>query len=134
MEPSQPRQNTIWAVVDDLFFSSRIRATAAALGKDLILFESPAGLQGRSPDGVSMLILDLNARTFDALAFLRDAKCDPRLSQVPTNRILLPCRQGDQIGGGENRHRPVADEIGVHETAARPPGRKPGEGAMTAPG
>jgi CheY-like chemotaxis protein len=84
MEPSQPRQNTIWAVVDDLFFSSRIRATAAALGKDLILFESPAGLQGRSPDGVSMLILDLNARTFDALAFLRDAKCDPRLSQVPT--------------------------------------------------
>jgi CheY-like chemotaxis protein len=84
MEPNQPRQDTIWAVVDDLFFSSRIRTTAAALGKDLILFESPAGLEGRPPDRVSMLIIDLNARTFDALAFLRDAKRDPRLSQIPT--------------------------------------------------
>lgn len=83
MKTDRPKRDTIWVLVDDLFFSARIRTTAASLGRELVLIVSPATLADRSPEGVSMLILDLNARTFNALAFLRSVKSDPRFSTIP---------------------------------------------------
>jgi CheY-like chemotaxis protein len=73
----------IWVLVDDLFFSARIRSTATALGIKVALFDSPAQLEHEAPTGVSKLIVDLNAKSFDALPFVRSVKGDPGWGKVP---------------------------------------------------
>ena len=75
--------NTILAVVEDLFFLSKIAQTAQLLGlavqptdptqlKKQILEESPAAV-----------VLDLNRRSVPALEILRRLKADPATTRTP---------------------------------------------------
>ncbi len=74
----------ILAVVDDLFFLSRIRTTAASLGAPLVVARSveEAVDQARRARP-SRLLLDLNSRAVDALSLIRRFKDEPALSGVP---------------------------------------------------
>jgi CheY-like chemotaxis protein len=70
------------AVVPDLFFATRIAATAARLG---VTLETPAppeaqaAIRRRPPD---LVILDLRAPG-DPLALARELKADPKTRRVP---------------------------------------------------
>jgi CheY-like chemotaxis protein len=60
------------ALVDDLFFSSKISAIARQVGSDVVFCRSADGV---TPDAARILV-DLNATTFDAVAEIRKLKAN----------------------------------------------------------
>jgi CheY-like chemotaxis protein len=73
----------ILAVVDDLFFLSKIRQTALSLGVEVVAvqpFELCARLAAQAPGGV---LVDLNHRSGAALEAVRALKADAAAAQVP---------------------------------------------------
>ncbi len=70
------------AIVPDLFFATRIAATAKAVGVEVSLLGMPQALEritGQPPD---LLLLDLHADG-DAAGLVRALKQDPRTSALP---------------------------------------------------
>ena len=76
-------QNVI-AVVDDLFFASKIRGTAEQVGARVRFVRSitDAIAKGRD-EAPSLIIADLNATCCDALELARTLKTDDSLAGVP---------------------------------------------------
>lgn len=74
----------IVGIVDDMFFASKIRATAEALGVDVSFPRTKEAalekLRSALPD---LIIVDLHNQRFDAIEFVRELKTDPQLAQVP---------------------------------------------------
>ncbi|MGH7501100.1 MAG: hypothetical protein ACREL7_05010 [Longimicrobiales bacterium] len=76
-------RSVILALPADLMFASRIRATAQALGVDVDLHSRPAALLEAIRSGPPRLILvDLDARGWDASAVVREIRCDARNAGV----------------------------------------------------
>lgn len=76
-------RNTI-AVVDDLFFASKIRGTAAELDVTITFARSlEAAIEAARRDSPSLIICDLHARKLDPLDLARQLKADKRLSSIP---------------------------------------------------
>lgn len=75
----------ILAAVDDLLFSSKIRATAKQAGVELTFARSPAEIldQARAL-GPSLVIFDLNSGKTDPIATIAAMKKDPALAGIPT--------------------------------------------------
>jgi CheY-like chemotaxis protein len=75
----------ILAVVDDIFFRSKIRTTAKGTGADVTFARSDAEVleQARSARP-SLIILDLNGQKVDPIAVLGALKQDPATASVPT--------------------------------------------------
>lgn len=72
------------ALVADLLFASRIRGAAAAAGVEVTVVQSAAAFVERARALHPRLILiDLDARSGDAPALIRDLKADPTLRTVP---------------------------------------------------
>jgi PleD family two-component response regulator len=75
----------ILAAVDDLLFSSKIRATAKQAGIDLTFARTPAEIldqaRAQSP---SLVIFDLNSAKTDPIATIAAMKKDPALVSVRT--------------------------------------------------
>ena len=75
----------VLAAVDDLLFSSKIRATAKAAGVELTFARSPQEVleqaRTRKP---SLVIFDLNSGKTDPLATLAALKADPALASIRT--------------------------------------------------
>jgi CheY-like chemotaxis protein len=75
---------TVLAVVDDMFFASKIRATAEALGveisfprtKELLLQQA----RDASPD---LILIDLHHQRFDPIEAATTLKSDAELKSVP---------------------------------------------------
>jgi CheY-like chemotaxis protein len=57
-------------LVDDLFFSSKISATAKQIGAQIVLCRSAQGV----PSDADRICVDLNATTFDGLGEIRKLK------------------------------------------------------------
>jgi CheY-like chemotaxis protein len=75
----------ILAAVDDLMFTSKIRATATQLGLPISFARSvDAALAEMRKSPPSLVILDLNNPRIDALAIVAGIKQDPSLSTVRT--------------------------------------------------
>ena len=74
---------TILAAVDDLLFSSKIRATAKLLGIEIVFARSPEEVlsQARALKP-PLAIFDLNSQRTDPVATLSSLKRDPTLSRV----------------------------------------------------
>ena len=75
----------ILVAVDDLLFSSKIRATAKQAGVDLTFARTPDEIlqQARSA-GPTLVIFDLNSGKTDPIATISALKSDPSLSSIRT--------------------------------------------------
>jgi CheY-like chemotaxis protein len=75
----------IVAVVDDLMFTSKIRAAASGLGVAVTFARSPdlalAAIRASRP---GLVILDLNGRATDPLGVVAQLLADPALRDIPT--------------------------------------------------
>ena len=72
------------AVVDDMFFASKIRAVAEAVGVEISFPRGREALLEKAREAKPRLILvDLHNQKVDAVALARDLKSDERLREVP---------------------------------------------------
>jgi CheY-like chemotaxis protein len=76
-------------LLSDLFFSARIRETAKALGLPCEIVRDPAALR----DAVRRLaprvvVADLNLKSGDAVAAIRELRADPETRAVPVIGFL----------------------------------------------
>jgi CheY-like chemotaxis protein len=74
----------ILAVVDDMFFASKIRATAEALGVEIRFVRTMAALlekiQQQTPD---LLVVDLHNEKLNPMELARQLRADQSLGQIP---------------------------------------------------
>jgi len=74
----------IIAVVDDMFFASKIRAVAEAMEVQISFPRSQEALMEKAREARPRLILvDLHNQKVDAVALAKDLKSDERLREVP---------------------------------------------------
>ncbi len=75
----------ILAVLDDLMFVSKIKATAGRLGVSIAFARSAdAALAEMRKSAPALVIFDLNNPRIDALAIVEQMKADPALASLPT--------------------------------------------------
>ena len=76
--------NTIIAVLDDLFFASKIRGTGEHVGARVVFSKSiPDAVAKARDEAPALIIADLNAGCCDVLELARALKGDDALSGVP---------------------------------------------------
>jgi CheY-like chemotaxis protein len=74
----------ILAILDDLMFTSKIRAAAARLGLTVSVVRSAdAAIAGMRASPPSLVILDLSNPRIDALGSVGTIKADPALARIP---------------------------------------------------
>ena len=75
----------ILVAVDDLLFSSKIRATARQAGVDLIFARTPAEILDQARERKpSLVIFDLNSGKADPIATIAAMKSEPSLAGIRT--------------------------------------------------
>lgn len=76
--------NTVIAIVDDLFFASKIRGTAEQVGARVQFSRSiPDAVAKARAEAPALIIVDLNAGCCDVLELARALKSDVALTGVP---------------------------------------------------
>ena len=71
-------------LLSDLFFSARLRETAKALGLPCEIVRDPAALRERVRTlAPRIVIADLNLKSGDAVAAVRELRADPETRAVP---------------------------------------------------
>ena len=76
--------NTIIAVVDDLFFASKIRGAGEQVGARVLFVKSIADTVQKARDGrPALIVVDLNAHCCDAIEVARALKSDDALATIP---------------------------------------------------
>jgi CheY-like chemotaxis protein len=74
----------IIAVVDDLFFASKIRGTAEELGLTVTFARSvDTMIEAARRDNPSLIICDLHAQKIDPIDLARQLKADEQLRSIP---------------------------------------------------
>src|SRR5712692_1301153 len=77
-------ERIVIAVVDDLFFASKIRGTAEQLG---VTVSFPRGtravLEAALHDPAGLIICDLHSQRIDPIELARQLKADDRLRSIP---------------------------------------------------
>ena len=77
--------NKVVAIVDDMFFASKIRATAEALGVEISFPRTrEAALVKARELKPGLILIDLHNQRFDPMDFVRDLKSEEELKQIPT--------------------------------------------------
>ena len=75
----------ILAILDDLLFTSKIRATAKQIGATLSVAKSrDSALADMRANLPALVIIDLNNPRTDPLGIIADMKSDPALASIPT--------------------------------------------------
>ena len=79
----------ILIAVDDLLFSSKIRATAKQVGVDLTFARTPSDIisQARTLKP-SLVIFDINSTKADPINTVAALKADPELQAIPTTGFV----------------------------------------------
>jgi CheY-like chemotaxis protein len=73
----------VLAVVEDLLFSSKIRAVAKQVGADVVFARNPAEIVQRARDErPTLIIFDLNGRGTDAIGTLQQLKTDSDTASI----------------------------------------------------
>ncbi len=79
----------ILAVLDDLFFSSKIREAAKTLDIDLEFVKTPDGFKEKIlSEKPSLIIFDLNSRAGSPLEIIKSIKSSSELKQIPVIGFL----------------------------------------------
>ena len=74
----------ILALVDDLMFTSKIRATAGPLGAEVLFARSKdAALAEMAKAAPALVIMDLNSPRIDSLGVVAAMRADPALTGTP---------------------------------------------------
>jgi CheY-like chemotaxis protein len=73
---------TVIAVVDDMFFASKIRAVAEAVGAEITFPRSIEALLEKAK-GAQLILVDLHHQKVDPLALARAVKSDEQTLGVP---------------------------------------------------
>ncbi|HKG79111.1 MAG TPA: hypothetical protein VKA78_06820 [Pyrinomonadaceae bacterium] len=74
----------IIAVVDDMFFASKIRAVAEAVGVEISFVRSQEALVQKAREAQPQLIVvDLHNQKVDAVMLAKDLKSDEELRSIP---------------------------------------------------
>jgi CheY-like chemotaxis protein len=94
----------IIALVDDLFFASKIRAVAEAVGVTVRFARSnEQALHAAEASKPDLIIVDLNSQSADAIAFASEAKADEALRPVPLlgffSHVQVELQQAAQAAG-----------------------------------
>jgi CheY-like chemotaxis protein len=85
---------TVYALVADLFFSARIRETAAQLGVACETFRDPAALVARAAAAPPRLVVvDMNLKTGDAPGCVKALKDDPGTRDIPVVGYLFDAHE-----------------------------------------
>jgi len=75
----------IIAIVDDMFFASKIRATAEALQVEISFPRTKdAALEKTRELKPDLILIDLHNQRFDPVEFVTDLRCEPDLELIPT--------------------------------------------------
>jgi DNA-binding NarL/FixJ family response regulator len=75
----------VLVAVDDLLFSSKIRAAAKHAGVDLVFARTPADILDRAKaDRPALVIFDLDCQKTDPVATIAALKSDAGLADIPT--------------------------------------------------
>lgn len=79
----------VLVAVDDLLFSSKIRATAKQIGVELAFARAPADIlaQARSLKP-RLIIFDINSDKSDPINTVAALKADPELKDIPTTGFV----------------------------------------------
>jgi CheY-like chemotaxis protein len=84
MDIETPMASNIIAVVDDLFFASKIRGTAEALGVPVRFARSVQEMIAAARlEQPSMVICDLHSQRVDPIELARELKADDQLCSIP---------------------------------------------------
>lgn len=78
----------ILAVVEDLIFLSKIQETSKALGITIEAASAAAAMQRAREGSARALVIDLNHRSGEAVALVRQLKSDPATAAVPVVGFL----------------------------------------------
>src|SRR5687767_9734479 len=74
---------TVIAAVDDMFFISKIRATAEHLGVDVRFARNAGALRASARDNkANLIIVDLHGQKIDPIALATALKSDPELKTI----------------------------------------------------
>jgi PleD family two-component response regulator len=74
----------ILAIVDDMFFASKIRATAEAVGSEISFPRTKELALGKVRDAKPDLVLvDLHNQRFDPIQFAKEMKADAETQSIP---------------------------------------------------
>jgi PleD family two-component response regulator len=74
----------VLAILDDLIFMSKIKASASVLGVPLAIARSPqVALDNMRKQAPTMVIIDLNSPRIDPLGTVAAMKADPALKGIP---------------------------------------------------
>ena|SRR3989441_7534040 len=77
-------QRNVIAVVDDLFFASKIRGTAEQLGVSVSFVRNAESLnQAVLRDRPALIICDLHSQRIDPIELAKQLKADERLRSIP---------------------------------------------------
>ena len=75
---------TVIAVVDDLFFASKIRGTAEQLGINVVFAKSANAVVEASIEATpDLIIVDLHSQRCDPIQLAQDAKANENIRSVP---------------------------------------------------
>src|SRR5574341_886770 len=78
------QRTKIIAVLDDLFFTSKIKEAAKSLNSDLEFIKNTNGLiQKLKSEKPSLIIFDLNSKACNPLETIKDLKSSPNLKDIP---------------------------------------------------
>lgn len=78
------KNKKIFAVLDDMFFSSKIREAAKGLKLEIDFIKGSNSLTEQiEKDVPSLLIVDLNTKLLSPLQVIRDLKSSPELMDIP---------------------------------------------------
>jgi CheY-like chemotaxis protein len=76
--------STVIAVVDDLFFASKIRGTAEQLSVSVNFPRSlDAAIEAATRDRPALIICDLHSSRIDPIELARELKADEQLRSIP---------------------------------------------------
>lgn len=98
----------ILVAVDDLMFSSKIRATAKGVGAEISFARTPPEIISQARElKPSLIIFDINSAKADAVNTVAALKADPELQAIPTTgfvshvdtRMIMAAREAgmDQV-------------------------------------
>ncbi|MER3445727.1 MAG: response regulator [Candidatus Dadabacteria bacterium] len=77
-------KNKIIAVMDDMFFSSKIREAAKPFGLNIEFVKNTDGLiENIESQKPSLLIFDLNSKVCNSTEIIRNLKSSPTLKDIP---------------------------------------------------
>jgi PleD family two-component response regulator len=89
IDEKKNHRKKIIAVLDDLFFSSKIREAAKSLDIDLEFVKSPDGFKEKLLSArPALIIFDLNSRAGKSIEVIKSIKSTDELKQIPVIGFL----------------------------------------------